>query len=80
MSNLTLVTGDIIKNNRYERIEVLHSTECRDLAKLKTGPNRRNVEFTEYATIEDARTEYDSDDLGWEFDEEVRILPCVHNK
>jgi hypothetical protein len=81
MANLTLVIGDIVKNNRFEHIEVLHSTDCRDLVKLKSGINRNNVSCLEYNTIEEARSEYEIDveEMGYYFDAEVKILPCVHN-
>lgn len=82
MSNVTLVVGDTVQNGKLVRIDELHSETCRDLTRRRNekGPHT-SLDFTTFASIDEARAEYDIDaeDMGWWFDDEVKVLPCVHN-
>lgn len=72
-----LIIGD---NELGKRIEELHSATCADVAK-KIKTLRADTDVTYFFSIDAAREWYneDEDDLGWLFDDEVRILPCSHN-
>lgn len=73
-----LIIGD---NETGKRFEELHSAGCADVAK-KVKASLSGTDVTYFSSIEDAREYYneDADDLGYLFEEEVRILPCAHNK
>lgn len=80
---LTLIIAtDIVVDGRFARIEELHRTTCADLIKKKSSKAYKMASFTEFATIEEARAWYDEDDfdeeeMSWQFDEEVNVLPCT---
>jgi hypothetical protein len=80
---LTLIIAtDIVVDGRYARIEELHRSTCADLVKKKNSKAYKMASFTEFSTIEEARAWYneddcDTDELGWQFDEEVNVLPCT---
>lgn len=72
-----LIIGD---NEFGKRIEELHSATCADVPK-KVKASRSGVDVTYFFGIDAAREWYneDEDEMGFVFDEEVRILPCSHN-
>jgi hypothetical protein len=80
-SKVTLVIAtDIIVNGRFARIEELHRSDCADLLKKKNSKDYRFASFIESDSIEASRAEYDEDmeELGYYFDDEVKVLPCAH--
>lgn len=81
-TNTTATHVLIIADNEIgHRIEELHSATCADVAK-KVKASRSGADVTYFNSIESAREWYneDEDEMGFVFDEEVRILPCSHNK
>jgi hypothetical protein len=80
---LTLIIGDDVKNGIGTRIEELHHCECSDLKKTIKADSYFTRSFgsvEHFDSIESAREWYndDPDELGWLFDDEVKILPCVY--
>jgi hypothetical protein len=80
---LTLIIAtDIVVDGRFTRIEELHRSTCADLLKKKNSKEYKYAGYTEFASIEEARAWYNEDDfdeeeMSWEFDEEVNVLPCT---
>lgn len=80
-NTLTLIIGDVVKNGIGTRVEELHHCDCADLKKtIKDSYFVRSFGTVEhFDSIESAREWYndDPDELGWLFDDEVKVLPCV---
>jgi hypothetical protein len=74
----TLVIAEgIVINNRYNRIEEVHAIDCMDLIKKRNSKEYKFGEFIDFDSLEAARTWYDDEDeLGYTFDDEVKVLPC----
>lgn len=80
MSKVVLVIGTNVVKNTYNEVRELHSATCRDLTRLRNDSYLKNYgEFNEFETIADARADYDvdSEEMGWYFDEDVKVLPCA---
>lgn len=80
--SVKLVIGDMVKNGFGERVEELHHSECKDLKRIVNDSyfQRSHGSVEEFESVEEARAWYDEDEdgLGWLFDDEVKVLPCVN--